>query len=316
MRIPTFGFDAADEAHHPILMNRAACGIVRWAAYVWSGALSDVLLPGGRDRVRAQRGDGRGACSCRTSGSRSSRWPTARHRISSVVTVGLLPGTDSILRNECVVFSAHMDQARDRWRGWSSQTRSGADDNASVWPDSSHLQRRSISRWRAGFNAFSARRTTSVSGQLQRRRVAEWRVDRFSMCRQPLDVSLDMISHGPKDSLNIDGLQNWRFRHSRRTGVAAQRSELGLTLVDGETNLDREFDRHLSARRYPRVAVYTAQVTEIVTPLWIFLRRSMRAQRRGRPKLVAASRVPLLMRRAGRGGRRLGVGRDSGFLGP
>lgn len=99
-----------------------------WAVYVWPAAVQAVLKAGGLDltRVRATS----------TPIVRELPALTVRLEIKSVAatapnTIGILEGSDPRLRNEYLVFSAHMDHIGGSPLGPGDRIYNGADDDAS-----------------------------------------------------------------------------------------------------------------------------------------------------------------------------------------
>jgi Zn-dependent M28 family amino/carboxypeptidase len=151
--------------------------------------------------------------------------------------VGILPGSDSMLRNEYVVFSAHMDHVGVAGRPSSGCTAvgadsicNGADDNASGTTGIVELA-----------EAFSLlqprpRRSTVfllISGEERGLWGSEWYAAHptVPMADIVANINMDMIGRNWRDTISVIGKEHSSLGTTANR-VTAERPELGMRLVD------------------------------------------------------------------------------------
>lgn len=171
--------------------------------------------------------------------------------------VGMIEGSDSTLKDQYVVFSAHMDYLGVT-PGRADSINHGADDNASgtaalialanAFNQPGARPRRSVlfvatsggakpGLWgsHALVESFSGENIFIEARDIYRNVVAA--------------INLDMIGSGPHDSVTVDGLRTMNFKMAPGW-VAAAHPELRLAVVDGGTIFRPESDHFSFATNY------------------------------------------------------------------
>ena len=179
--------------------------------------------------------------------------------------VGILEGSDPVLKREHVVISAHMDHVGSRCRGLSAADRicNGADDDGSGTAGVVELAEAFAHK---GAQPKRSIVFLAVSGEER----GLWGSDHFT-ARPPVELksivanlNIDMIGRNWNDTIAAIGKQ-----HSDLGGladqVAARNKELGLTVVDDpwpEENLYGRSDHYNFARRGIPVLFFTSGLHE------------------------------------------------------
>jgi Zn-dependent M28 family amino/carboxypeptidase len=183
--------------------------------------------------------------------------------------VGMIEGSDSALKGQYVVFSAHMD-GRGVTSGRADSIDHGADDNAAgtaalialakAFSQPGARPRRSVlfvatsggvkpGLW--GSHAF----VESFSGE------HFYVPGRLIFLNLVAAVNLDMIGRGPPDSVTVDGLRTMNFKVAPDR-MAAAHPELRLAVVDGGTIFRPESDHFSFATNYqviPSLSFHTGR---------------------------------------------------------
>jgi len=156
-------------------------------------------------------------------------------------TIGWIPGSDPALRNEYVVFSAHMDHVGVGRPVDGDSIYNGADDDASGTAAVLELAEAFAARERP------PRRSVvflTVSGEEKGLLGSRWYVEQpvFPLDRTVANVNIDMIGRNWRDTVVAIG-RGLSSLGETLDAVAAARSDLGLTVVDDPWPEERFFLR-------------------------------------------------------------------------
>ncbi|MFN8581260.1 MAG: M28 family peptidase [Gemmatimonadaceae bacterium] len=153
---------------------------------------------------------------------------SVQHQVTAPNVVGILEGSDPVLRNEFVVCSAHMDHVGIRKNVAGDSIWNGADDDASGTAAIVELAK--------ALAVAPPRRSVlfvTVSGEEK----GLWGSDHFTahppvpIDRMVADINLDMIGRNWKDTIVVIGKEHSTLG-ARLERVNAQHPELGLQAID------------------------------------------------------------------------------------
>lgn len=230
---------AARGARPPVIINQFMerfVGPRHWAAYVRGAEIASVLEVAGIDLTRVLADT---APTIRTVPAMNvfpvfRVMATVRDTATAVNTIAILPGTDSVLAKEFVVFTAHMDETDIAGPGSRPRVGNGANDNAAgvagllalaeAFSQPGARPRRSLLFVATSGTALGAAGANYLAGS----------EDLGRSVPTLLNITLDRIGRAPKDSVVVDGMDDIAFP-TRPEWVAAQHPNVGLTLVDGGT---------------------------------------------------------------------------------
>lgn len=213
-------------------MDNRGTGVVHWAVQVWSGAVANVLAHAGLDldKVRTDSTPSIRTLQKTDISLYVGSFPPRDTSNMAPNVVGLLPGTDPVLRNEYIIFSAPMDRAdiapADSLQGNVNDNAPGIAGLlalAKAFSPSDARPRRSLLFVATSGSANGLWGANAFQEQLVYHGIAT-----------PLNVTLDRLDRAPDDALLVNGLTDADFV-MRPDWIAAQHPELRLTLVDGGT---------------------------------------------------------------------------------
>lgn len=257
---------AANEALPPVIMNgpvELMSGATKWVTYVRPGAVRDVFRIAGVDLTQALADTAPTIRSATRLGLVLNPQFTWRGDADSAMnTVGLLPGTDSVLRNDYVLFSAHMDQVGGVGPDGRPHVGKGSNDNAAgvaalvalakAFSQPGNRPKRSLlfvattglEKYAAGANHFAESQMLGTH------------IPTLAA------VTLDMLDGGPKDSLFVDGPGDLVFE-TPPAWTADEYSELGVALVDGGTAVTKRSDHAaFVSRTIPTLLFHAGERTD------------------------------------------------------